>query len=402
MKTSPQQLSGRGITALAAAGILWLGTGCTTAKYALPSHTDIPELAQLRERYDALDRQLHLVPTDRNGHIVNVAVHELRGKATGSVVVLIHGCLSNHETWQFVAPCLARFHEVWLIDLPGCGDSDKPRPKDLPPDGYSPVAMADRVMEALTARLEARRLQGQPVPALHLVGHSLGGSVVLRMVMEPELRERYPDTLARVDDLLLMAPCDVGLNAPVPAFLPIVDLKSWQVTVGNWLGMVRQRTYSSVAGGYNIRNRALREDAELLHAILSNRDTRQALQAMLEQAVPWDRETLRPEWPEIERQKSLYDNIDRPCLIVWGQRDEVLPEWMGHHLRDEIPGAQLVELALCGHSIPREWPDKAAAIIEDFIRERPRQVCPLRLTRGPDQAVASFLQPAGVLLENND
>lgn len=375
MKTSPQQLSGQAVTTLAAADILWLGTGCTTTKYALPSHTDIPELAQLRERYDALDRRTHLVPTHRGGHLVNVAMHELRGEATNSVVVLIHGCLSNHEIWQFVAPCLAQSHEVWLIDLPGCGDSDKPRPKDLAPDGYSPVAMADRVMEAIAARLEARRSQGESVPELHLVGHSLGGSVVLRMVMEPDLRERHAGALAQVEDLLLMAPCDVGLNAPIPAFLPILDLKSWHVTVGNWLGMVRRNTHACVAEGYNISSRALREEAELLHAILSDKGTRQALQAMLEQAVPWNLETLRPDWPEVERQRALYDNIDRPCLIVWGQRDEVLPEWMGHHMRDEIPGAQLVELALCGHSTPREWPDKAAAIIEDFIQGQPQRIC---------------------------
>jgi len=271
--------------------------------------------------------------------------------------------------WRYVVPGLVEEHDVWLIDLPGCGWSDKPHPKKLAPDGYSPAALADRVMQAVASRLEVRRAQGSD-PRVYLVGHSLGSTILLWAAMLPNLQERHAQTLDAVDRLVLLCPFDTGVISVPPSFESIIKLKGWQVTIGRAFGLVRKQTRQAVEIGYHHRDRATQEESAMLASIIERPACRRALQAMLLAAVPWDPETGRPDWEEVDRLTALYGMIDKPCLVVWGERDEVLNECMGHKIKDKIPDAQLLELACCGHSSPRECPRKGSEAINAFASDR--------------------------------
>ena len=331
----------------------------------LRSVVDIPDLRELWEQWVLLPKSTTRVLTVRSEHQVNVAVHELGTGHNNSIVVLVHGIMSSHELWGFVVPGLTNRHDVWLVDLPGCGWSDKPHPKNLAPDGYSPAALADRVMQAIGSKLREREAAGGH-PRVLLVGHSLGGTIVLRSLMEPELRAAHADTLDAVAGVAVLSPCDVGLPAPIRCLQAIVDLKPWEATLGRWLGLIRKSTDQCVIEGYFNPERATQEESAMLASIIERPPSRRALQAMLRQAVPWDPETGRPDWEEVERLTALYGIIDKPCLVVWGERDEVLNECMGHKIKDKIPGAQLLELTCCGHSSPRECPRKVSETINVF------------------------------------
>ena len=78
---------------------------------------------------------------------------------------------------------------------PGCGDSDHPDPAGLGADAYGPSAMARQVLSAVRQRLAARPAP----PRVTLVGHSLGGSTVLRRSADPAVRREFADVLSRVD-----------------------------------------------------------------------------------------------------------------------------------------------------------------------------------------------------------
>ncbi len=86
------------------------------------------------------------------------------------MLVFIHGVLSDHLAWKYVAAELSTDYEIWLVDLPGCGASDAPRPAAIEPDGYSPTAMGERVLQAMRQCLRAT----DPRRQVTLVGHSLG------------------------------------------------------------------------------------------------------------------------------------------------------------------------------------------------------------------------------------
>ena len=79
----------------------------------------------------------------------------------GPVVALVHGLGSRAGHWLPVARQLAHRHRVVLVDLPGHGASDLPRPLTL---------------ESAAAALDQTLARESQAPCV-LVGHSLGGLV---------------------------------------------------------------------------------------------------------------------------------------------------------------------------------------------------------------------------------
>jgi len=116
---------------------------------------------------------------ERSGilEVDGVRIHyEELGPRWGEPVVLIHGLYKDAEhNWlqSGIAERLAETHRVIWFDLRGHGRSDKP----VDPDAYG-VALANDVVALLDER---------GIERAHLVGFSLGGRVLLRLLVhEPE------------------------------------------------------------------------------------------------------------------------------------------------------------------------------------------------------------------------
>jgi pimeloyl-ACP methyl ester carboxylesterase len=345
--------------------------GCATSA-GLPRERDIPELARLGQVYDHIPAKVTLVPTQRAGHEVKVAVHELGAGNRDKLAILLHGVLADADTWRYVAAELSTDYDVWLIDLPGCGASDKPKPRDLEADGYGPTALADRVMQAVAARLEAR-VSSVPKDVV-MAGHSLGGTILLRAYGDPDLRNRHRPTLSRIDRLVLLSPCDLAVHAEISIFRTIATLKGWQVSIADALGILDRKCAVAMRDSLFTPNRATRELADSMKDVLARGPTRRAAQAMIRQAVPWRVKEHRPDWPAIEKLEPMLGLVDVPCLIVWGDRDEAFPVSMGHKLRDDVPGALLVKIEQSSHALPRERFDAVTEFIRAFNEGRPLPV----------------------------
>ena len=91
------------------------------------------------------------------------------GKASAGVVCDSHrvssaaagiGILADYVMWEYVAAALAADCEIWLVDLPGCGESDAPKL----------TAMGDRVWQALRQCLAAEG--GASRGQITLIGHA--------------------------------------------------------------------------------------------------------------------------------------------------------------------------------------------------------------------------------------
>lgn len=99
----------------------------------------------------------------------------------GPALILIHGLGGAAENWQYNIEALSQQYSVYVIDLPGFGQSDKPkRAYDLP-----------FYQQTLIAFMDAMQLEKAT-----LVGNSLGGGLALMMAID------YP---YRVDNLILCA-----------------------------------------------------------------------------------------------------------------------------------------------------------------------------------------------------
>jgi pyruvate dehydrogenase E2 component (dihydrolipoamide acetyltransferase) len=101
-------------------------------------------------------------------------------------VLLIHGFGSDLTSWAMNHAALADGRQVIAIDLPGHGATSK----DVGSGDVAALAM--RVLAFMQAKDFARA---------HLVGHSLGGGIALKIAL---------DQPARVASLALIAPCALG------------------------------------------------------------------------------------------------------------------------------------------------------------------------------------------------
>ncbi len=131
---------------------------------------------------------------------------ELSGAQGAPLMVLVHGLPGSARDFRHLAPKLARFARVALLNLPGFGDSDAP-----PAGGASLARRAAWVSEAIEA-LEP----GEPVT---LLGHSMGGAVAaavaatrpelvarLALLATPGMRPHYPTAMMRAAALVLRVP----------------------------------------------------------------------------------------------------------------------------------------------------------------------------------------------------
>jgi pimeloyl-ACP methyl ester carboxylesterase len=329
---------------------------------ALPREADCPTLKELHERYSRRPMVKRIIPATRAGRTVNVALFQTGKIGAERLVVFVHGALSDHQTWQYIAGELGDDCELWLLDLPGCGDSDG-HPAQLEPDAFTPIGMAERVGIVLMQCVAERAALGRPAPHLTLVGHSLGGMYVLRLLSSPELRERFAEARRHLDALVLFAPCDVAVNHLPPSFMPLLSLTPIKVGVGSLLGVTDDKVKAQTRKNFFLPECATRERAENLGRALTVPLHLRSAQSMVRGAVPWTLKENRPDWPAISALEADYENVDVPCLIAWGEWDETLSETMGHKIRDHVPGARLVEVSGSGHSVISEQPLACADII---------------------------------------
>jgi pimeloyl-ACP methyl ester carboxylesterase len=344
--------------------ILALLTGCSTVYYQLKPEREIPVLGDLAQAARDLPSRTRLfVVAQRDGKPIRMAIEEKGFLNEERVIVFVHGVLTNRSMWRFIVGDLGCDHNVLLIDLPGSGDSDKPDPAVVGEEFYAPDSLARVTLESLRQQLDGRRATLK----ITLVGHSLGGAVVLRMLANPELRREYADVLDRVDGAVLLSPLDVVVERQYADLKEIATLSDAKTGIAILLGLI-QRQCAQATHDFSVdASRMPREEADRLIAILENRKTRHAQQAMLRQALPFHSDG-RPDFEKMFELSEQYRNVRVPCLILWGRRDAALSVSMGYRMVWNLPQAWLRILPTCTHALPCERPVLCAALMRSFIR----------------------------------
>ena len=341
--------------------------GCGSNYSRMKSEREIAPFDAIMQRLDTMSKTTVLIPTLRHGEpTVRLALHEIGNPdAAGPILVFIHGAFSDASAWRYVAGDLGDGHTVWLLDLPGCGASDKPDPARLAVDGYAPAALADRAYQALTARLDNE----PPERRIVLVGHSLGSAVAMRMLSDPGLRRTYADTRERVEGLVLVTPLDVAIEQPIPILEYVAHLGGANIGLANLAGVLRERLAEGVMQSYSNPAQAPREEVDRSIPILAAGPSRRATQAMILQATPRRPGGARPDWPEVDRLVTEYANIDVPVRITCGAHDETFPASMSYKLAAQLRFADLHVIPDCMHSPHLERPLACAALIDRFVSD---------------------------------
>lgn len=363
---SPRARVGVLVGVLACLAVSLVGCGSTT--YAqLPSERDLSPIAGLVAENGRLGRTTTMHTTSMPDEPdIRVAIHEVGSGDKPTKIILIHGVFTDSATWRYVAPTLAQDYDLWLVDSPGCGESESPNPSLLGPEGYGPQAMADRISQALVDRLSTEPEDLR----LELVAHSLGGAIAIRLLGDPGLRRRFGSLHDRLGSAVLLSPLDVAQNKADADIIRLATVGGLALTAGDAVGMVMEEIAVNTIRGVGDPRYAVREEADKRYEILRDKGRRRAMQAQLLQAIPFDEEFL-PIWDEMERKTSIYPNLNMPTLIVWGSRDEVLPVSTGYLLQAMLPESQLVVVPGAKHSVQLERPIWTAQAIRAFVRGLP-------------------------------
>ncbi len=328
----------------------------------LASELNIPGLSEPAWAWAVLPHTVYFEPTVNRGVSARVAVHEVGARSSHTVYVCVHGLFGQSDNWKYVAGLLGGEHELWLIDLPGCGESDCPEPDQVGAGGYGPLALGERVLQALEARLAAR----PEVSRVILVGHSFGAMVALRMFTDEGLRQRHADALARVEGMVLFAAPDVVLTQATRAWLGVLALNATKAWLGNVTGLLHSAVEESVRSSLYHPELTSRELVGQGVQALEEGRYRRAAQAMLRDAVHWIDFGSKPDWQHNHKDEAGYRRVGVPCLLVWGDCDETIASSTGYKLKDQLPDARLVVIPETKHMLPLERPAICARLIRRF------------------------------------
>ena len=349
--------------------------GCAAYR-ELSSQASHPEFHPRALDAAKLTKKTRLIPVRTiDEQPVSVATHDYGTGTTNRLIVMVHGVMSDSQAWRFMLGDMARCGDVVTIDMLGCGESDKPNPAKVGPNGYSPNALAADTLKALREVLKGRSEQTR----VTLVGHSLGSMVIMRMWAIDSVRNEHADVLARVDGQVLFTPVDVIIEDMPPMMVEIAEMSELEWTVASRAGIVRHRVSLAIRDGVTNPENALREEADRITEILSDPDRRRAAQAMILQAVPIDLKKRQLNYERAYEIERGYANVAVPTLIAWGERDPLFPQAMGYKMMSQIPQSRLCIMENCKHDLSTEDPTGCSALVTEFVMRVARRPC---MTRG--------------------
>lgn len=262
---------------------------------------------------------------------VRIRYHE-SGDASAPPVVQLHGIGRSLEDWLPQHPLMATDHRVISVDMPGFGLSQRmPAPVTL-------GLLSDGVWATLDALGETR-------PA-HLMGNSLGGAVAMQMLV---------DDPARVSTLTLVN--SAGFGREVTFALRVLAVP--------FLGRRLLARIDPVAARRIERtlfaDRALVTDERVNMAVtIAEQPDFAAVYVEIARALGsfWG---VAPRW-----RTELLTRVRRtpkPTLVVWGERDLILPATHLAAAKAALPHARTHLFPGTGHMPQLERPDEFAGLV---------------------------------------
>jgi pimeloyl-ACP methyl ester carboxylesterase len=269
-----------------------------------------------------------------HGHRVNFTI-----AGQGPPVVLIHGVAGRAAQWDQVVQLLAAKHTVVAPDLLGHGESAKPR------GDYSLGSHASGIRDLLV---------GLNIARASVVGHSLGGGIAMQFAYQfPERCERLVLVSSgglggEVHPLLRAATLPGSeLVLPVLAHPRVLDVASVIPRALGRMGLRTRPDLTEMARGYQS---------------LSNAEARSAFIHTL-------RSVIDPTGQRINASDRLYLASKMPSLIVWGQRDRIIPVAHAQPAHQGMPGSRLELFEGAGHFPQLDDPLRFARTLEAFFAE---------------------------------
>jgi len=261
---------------------------------------------------------------------------------SGEPMVLLHGFTDTWRTWRPLLAELVPYFEVIAPTLPGHSEGPAIENAVTP---HSFTDMADLAEEVLDQH---------GVETAHFVGNSLGGGVSLELAKRGRARS--------VVGLSPAGGLDFGNRAEAlriqRQFQRIQTLTRRNLRLLPWVmrSPVRRRL-------------ALRDAMQRGDLVSASHATEMARRSLECEVVEDVYAVLRHGQPWM----TDLHTIDAPTLIVWGEKDKILPiDRHSARLRNEIPNVQFRSLPGIGHVPMHDDPELISKLIRDFALQAER------------------------------
>ncbi|WP_322797931.1 alpha/beta hydrolase [Thermoflexus sp.] len=241
-------------------------------------------------------------------------------RGTGKLtVVFVHGWLSSHRWWEPVLHRLPPGVRAFALDWRGAGDSD-------------PVEQGHTLLQ-YAADLQAFA-DAIGLPPFWLVGHSMGGGVALRYALD------HPDHLRGLVLVNPLAPFGTRTDPQMDAWV--------RAQHGNPEG--------------------IRAMVQLAFAILPSPEV---LDSLVIDAMRWGPVAYFGTLDDMARFHVVEElpRLQIPTLVIWGDRDVVIPFDGIATVFTRIPNCGLEIWHGVGHSPAHEAPDRLVRVLMQFIDE---------------------------------
>lgn len=274
------------------------------------------------------------LPEDQFVQAGRFKVRYLTAGAVESPVILLHGLGASSEIWMHNIESLALRYRVYVPDLIGFGKSERPA-TPLTPYGYTQFIYD--FMNALG------------IGKASFVGSSFGGGIaLLAAIMFPE----------KVEKLVVVGSAGFGREI-------IWTLRAMSLPV---IGEIL--SYPSRPGVRTFFRQAVHNPAvitssfvDLYYTYFTSPGFRQYLLKLVRMMVDIHGAKAEVVGPVIWNLRDIH----QPTLILWGDRDRVVPVQQAYYGKKRIRGSELHIFKDCGHIPYYEKPEEFNKLTREFL-----------------------------------
>jgi len=277
---------------------------------------------------------LRRLPEDQFVQVGRFKVRYLTAGAVESPVILLHGLGASSEIWMHNIEHLALQYRVYVPDLIGFGKSERP---ETPLTPYAYTQFIYDFMNALG------------IGKASFVGSSFGGGIaLLAAVMFPE----------KVEKLVVVGSAGFGREIAWTLramSLPVIgEILSYPSRLGV-RAFFRQAVYNPAVITSSFVN--------LYYAYFTSPGFRGYLLKLVRMMVDIHGVKAEIVGPIVW---NLRD-ITQPTLILWGDRDRVIPVQQDYFGKKRIRGSELHIFKDCGHMPFYERPEEFNKLTREFL-----------------------------------
>ena len=242
-------------------------------------------------------------------------------------VLFIHGLGSSSLAWRDIPDALSEYFHTITIDLIGFGVSEKPETAD-----YTIKGLSKFIVDFLIERIGIEKKEHKKIS---LVGHSLGGYIAAQVAIE---NKEMIEKLVLIDSSGL-------LEGPTQL------LKDYRVAATEVNPVTRYEKVKRVLEDlYAGPSRLLPVAVDLFEYTIEKPGAKHAFEAAFDNSTT----------TQIE--KDGFKQLDDiPCLIIWGENDNLIPIEYYYRFRQKLPKAKYETMAYAGHA---PFAEKTALVYE--------------------------------------